>query len=100
MKKLISGILILLLVVVGISSCIKNDTTTPACTPLTFTAPSSEVATLKAYLDSTGIVATQDSRGFFYTIDDSVSTDTLHPTPCSDVSVTYLGTYPNGTAFD
>jgi FKBP-type peptidyl-prolyl cis-trans isomerase FkpA len=100
MKKLIPVILILLVIGLGISSCLKNETTTPTCTPLTVTAPSSEVATLKAYLDSAGIVATQDSRGFFYTMDNSASTDTLQPTACSDVSVTYLGTYPNGTAFD
>jgi FKBP-type peptidyl-prolyl cis-trans isomerase FkpA len=100
MKKLIPVILILLVIGLGISSCLKNETTQPACLPLTVTAPASEVATLKAYLDSNGIVAFQDSRGFFYTIDASGSTDTLHPTPCSDVSVTYTGTYPNGIAFD
>jgi FKBP-type peptidyl-prolyl cis-trans isomerase FkpA len=94
MKKLIPVILILLVVAVGISSCLKNETTTPTCTPVTVTAPSTEVATLKAYLDSNGIAATQDSRGFFYSLDTSASTstDTLHPTACSDVSVTYRGT--------
>jgi FKBP-type peptidyl-prolyl cis-trans isomerase FkpA len=100
MRKWISAILILSVIVAGISSCLKNDNTTPTCTPLTVTAPASEVATLKAYLDSNGIVATQDSRGFFYTMDDSGSTDTLHPTACSDVSVTYTGTFQNGTVFD
>ena len=100
MKKWIPVILLLAATGVSISSCIKNDTTQPVCTPLTVTAPSSEVATLKAYLDSNGIVATQDSRGFFYSIDASASTDTLHPTTCSDVSVTYTGTYQNGAVFD
>jgi FKBP-type peptidyl-prolyl cis-trans isomerase FkpA len=101
MKKLILGIVLLLVVVFGISSCIKNETTPPTtCTPLNVTAPSTEIATLKAYLDSVGIVATQDSRGFFYSFDTTGSSDTLHPTACSDVSVNYKGTFLNGTTFD
>ena len=92
--------LVLLITGTIISSCFKNETTTPVCSPLTVAAPASEVAALKAYLDSNGIAATQDSRGFFYTIDASASTDTTHPTPCSDVSVTYTGTYLNGEVFD
>jgi len=102
MKKLILGIALLLVVVFSISSCIKNETTPPAttCTPVNITAPFAEVATLKTYLDSVGIVATQDNRGFFYSFDTTGATDTLHPTPCSDVSVTYRGTYLNGTTFD
>ena len=102
MKNLIPGIVILLVVGLSISSCIKNDTTPPTttCTPLTVAAPSAEVATLKGYLDSVGIAATQDSRGFFYSFDTTGATDTLHPTPCSDVLVTYKGTFLNGTNFD
>ena len=100
MKKWIFSILILTVISIGIGSCIKNDTTTPACSPVTATAPGSEIAALKAYLDSNGIVATLDSRGFFYTLDASGSTDTSHPTVCSDVSVTYTGTFLNGVVFD
>lgn len=100
MKKWIPAMLVLSMVGVGISSCLKNDTTQPVCSPLTITAPASEVATLKTFLDSSGISAIQDSRGFFYNIDNSASTDTLHPTTCSDVSVTYTGTFTNGTVFD
>jgi FKBP-type peptidyl-prolyl cis-trans isomerase FkpA len=99
MKKWIPVVLIVSALGIGISSCIKNDTSRPACTPLTATAPASEVANLKAYLDSSGISAIQDSRGFFYTIESS-GTDTTHPTTCSDVSVTYTGTYLNGAVFD
>ena len=100
MRKWIFAILILFVLGVGISSCLKNNSTTPVCQPLTATAASGEVATLKNYLDSSGIVAIQDSRGFFYTMEDAGSADTLHPTTCSDVSVTYTGTYLNGVAFD
>ena len=100
MRKWTYAIVLLLVTGFGISSCFKNETTQPTCTTLTAAAPASEVAALKAYLDSNGIVATQDSRGFFYSIDASGSTDTLHPTPCSDVSVTYTGTFLNGKVFD
>lgn len=100
MKKCIPVVLIFSVIGIGISSCIKNGTARPACSPLTKTAPASEVAVLKGYIDSNHIVATQDSRGFFYSIDSSASTDTAHPTTCSNVSVTYTGTFLNGTVFD
>lgn len=101
MKKWITAILLLLVVGIFISSCSKNsNTTTNSCAPLTLAAPDSEVQNLKTYLNSKGIVATQDSRGFFYTIDASTSADTSHPISCSDVSVTYTGTFLDGTVFD
>ncbi|MEJ7694533.1 FKBP-type peptidyl-prolyl cis-trans isomerase [Daejeonella sp.] len=100
MKKCIRVVLIFSVIGIGISSCIKNDTAVPNCLPLTKTAPASEVAILKGYIDSNHIVAIQDSRGFFYSIDSSASTDTAHPTTCSGVSVTYTGTFLNGTVFD
>ena len=82
------------------NSCMKNETTTPSCPPLTVTAPANEVAVLKAYIDSNHIATTPDSRGFFYSIDFGASTDTAHPTTCSAVSATYTGTFLNGTVFD
>ena len=101
MKKYIPFVLIFLVVGIAISSCIKNENTAVrTCPPITIMAPANEVAVLKAYIDSNHIVSTQDSRGFFYSIDSSASTDTAHPTTCSDVSVTYTGTYLNGTVFD
>lgn len=81
------------------SGCLKNNDT-PACTPLTITAPSNEVAALKTYLDTNHINVQQDSRGFFYKIDSSASTAAGHPTACSDVSVTYTGKFLNGQVFD
>lgn len=100
MKKCLPVVLILSVIGMGISSCIKNDTVVLTCPPVTITAPANEVAVLKAYIDSSHIVATQDSRGFFYSIDSSASADTAHPTTCSDVSVTYTGTFLNGIVFD
>jgi hypothetical protein len=101
MKKSILFVLIFALICIVISSCIKNESSLVRnCPPITITAPDSEVAVLKAYIDSNHISATQDSRGFFYSIDFSASTDTAHPTTCSAVGVTYTGTYLNGTVFD
>ncbi len=100
MKKWIPVVLVVSVIGIGISSCIKNNTSIRTCPPLTITAPNSEVAVLKAYIDSNHISATQDSRGFFYLIDFPASTDTAHPTTCSDLSVTYTGTFLNGTVFD
>ncbi len=100
MKKWISVVLIFSITGAGISSCMKNDTAVRTCEPLTIAAPANEVAVLKAYIDSNHIVVTRDSRGFFYSIDSSASTDTAHPTTCSDISVTYTGTYLNGNVFD
>jgi FKBP-type peptidyl-prolyl cis-trans isomerase FkpA len=99
MKKSISVILISLLGTC-VSSCKKNDSVLPSCAPLTIAASAGEVAILKTYIDSNQIVATQDSRGFFYSIDFPTNTDTTHPTTCSDVSVTYTGTFLNGAVFD
>jgi FKBP-type peptidyl-prolyl cis-trans isomerase FkpA len=101
MKKWISVALIMLVFGMAISSCLKDDSTTlPDCSPLTTTAPANEVDSLKRFLSDSGIVATQDSRGFFYTLDNGASTDTSHPTRCSDVSVTYNGTFLSGESFD
>ena len=88
--------------VVAFTSCLKNDSNnnTTSCTPLTTTAPASEVDSLKAYLDNNHITATQDSRGFFYTIDSSASTAPAYPLRCSAVSVAYVGKLTNGTTFD
>ena len=74
---------------------------TTSCVPLTVAAPASEVAALKMYLDTNHITATQDSRGFFYTIDSSGSAGAVsNPSVCSDVSITYTGTFLNGQVFD
>ena len=101
MKKWISVVLIALVIGIGISSCLKDDSTRlPDCTPLTTAAPANEVDSLKKLLSDSGVVATQDSRGFFYILENGSSTDTSHPSRCSDVSVTYKGTFFNGKSFD
>ena len=101
MKKGITVVLTLMVISMVMDSCMKNETTTTSsCPPLNVTAPASEIAVLRAYIDSNHIAPTQDSRGFFYSIDFAASTDTAHPTTCSAVSATYTGTFLNGTVFD
>lgn len=101
MKRFLPFALIFSIVAVAISSCIKErDLPARTCPQITTAAPANEVAFLKAFIDSSNLVTTQDSRGFFYSIDSSASTDTAHPESCSDISVTYTGTFLNGTVFD
>jgi|SRR5215217_9062912 len=86
----------LIVVIIAISSCTKNVEN--SCPPVTVTAPDSQVAALQHYIDTAGIVAVKDPRGFFYAIDDSgVST---RPTPCSGITINYKGTLLNGNTFD
>lgn len=99
MKK-VSFLIVIAATTLLISSCIKNKVTEPSCSPVTVAASANEVAALKAYIDSNHIIATQDSRGFFYSIDSSASVTPGNPTICSDVSVTYTGKFLNGTTFD
>lgn len=86
----------LIVVIVAISSCTKNVEN--SCPTVTVTAPDSQVAALQRYIDTAGITAVKDPRGFFYAIDDSgIST---RPTPCSKITINYKGTLLNGTTFD
>lgn len=75
-------------------SCKKDGN----CPEVTITAPASEVATLKAYLDAANITATEDSRGFFYTISSQGSGS--HPDACDGVTVDYTGELTTGVPFD
>ncbi len=92
MKK----VLIVISLFVAITSCNKKDDT--KCPEVTTTAPASEVATLKVYLQANNITAVEDPRGFFYTIDAPGSG--TKPTACSGVTVNYVGKLTNGTTFD
>ncbi len=89
-------LLCLIIPVALLVSCIKSEK--PKCDDITITAPASEVAALRSYLDTNHITYTADSRGFFYHMD-SVGTGGS-PNICSYVTVAYAGTLLNGTAFD
>jgi FKBP-type peptidyl-prolyl cis-trans isomerase len=87
--------IVIFLSVIAFASCKKDNNRD--CSPLTIAAPSSEVETLRAYLTANSITATEDSRGFFYTINTAGSTK---PTVCNTVTVNYSGKLTNGTQFD
>ena len=68
------------------------------CPEVSTTAPATEVLNLQSYLTANGITATQDPRGFFYTIADPGAGD--KPSSCSGVTVDYTGKLINGSTFD
>ena len=91
MKKLLN----LVFPVFLMAACVKSGTNTSVnCDAVTLTAPASEVATLRAYLDTNNIIVTEDSRGFFYHID-SVGSG-AKPGICNAVIVDYAGYLLNG----
>lgn len=87
--------LVFLLTSVALVSCSKKDKNCPA---VNISAPLNEVASLRQYIDTNSIAATEDSRGFFYTITKAGSGE--KPNPCSSVLVNYVGKLTNGTIFD
>ena len=91
--------MLLILPIILFTACVKSDPApTNKCDEVTAVAPTAEVNTLKAYLDTNHITYTQDSRGFFY-IMDSVGTGGS-ANICNYVTVSYAGTLLNGTLFD
>ena len=95
MKIKFSAFILACLVIAG---CIKSDTKCPYKDSVTV-APATEIQSLKDSLDSVGIVATQHAAGFFYTISAN-GTGTGITNLCSNVTVTYKGSYFNGHVFD
>lgn len=85
----------MLIATIAITSCSKDE---PECPTVNVTAPATEVATLKAYLDANNITATADLRGFFYIINNPGSAQ--KPSVCSYVSVAYEGKLTTGQTFD
>ena len=90
MKNLFWALLLPLFVI----SCKKED----SCPEVTIKAPDAEITALRTYITSNSITATEDPRGFFYTIT-SAGTGSK-PTACLGVSVNYTGKLTNGTQFD
>lgn len=87
--------------VTALVSCKKDDETQePQCIgeTVTIAAPASEVQALRTYIQDNNITATEDTRGFFYTIDAPGSG--AKPTICSNVSVDYVGKLTNDSVFD
>jgi FKBP-type peptidyl-prolyl cis-trans isomerase FkpA len=97
MKKYL---LLLLLAVVGISSCKKSDSSaTDAATAATAAAQAkTDDAAIQAYLTANSITATKLASGLYYTV---VTPGTgAYPTAASTVTVNYTGYLLDGTVFD
>lgn len=87
--------LVVLLLAAGFSSCLK--TADKDCSEVGIKANAAEVDALRSYLETNGITATEDSRGFFYTIK---APGQQKPNICSAVTVAYTGKLTDGTIFD
>ncbi len=87
---------LVVLITITIAGCSKKEDTN--CPSVNVSAPDTEVANLKTYLDANNISATADARGFFYTIKTAGSAG--KPTVCQTVTVAYVGKLTNGQTFD
>jgi FKBP-type peptidyl-prolyl cis-trans isomerase FkpA len=94
MKKIL-GLSVLILAVFG--ACKKDDEC--KLTPPALVAPAGEIQSVKDYLASKGITATQDPSGIFY-VNTLEGTGTAMPNMCNTISFTYRGSLTNGTVFD
>lgn len=100
MKKLFPGLLIALLLVAA--GCKKNSAPVDnSCnySPSTIVAPLAEQQTLQDSLTAHGIQATKDPSGFFYTINNPGSGDSVSSL-CTTIAVFYRGGFFNGNGFD
>jgi FKBP-type peptidyl-prolyl cis-trans isomerase FkpA len=88
---------LMLIAAITITACSKDEPKLE-CPTINVTAPATEVANLKAYLDANNITATADPRGFFYIINRPGSAQ--RPTVCNYVSVAYEGKLTTGQTFD
>ncbi len=77
------------------NSCTK---TSKECEKITAVAPATEVENLRTFLSSRAINATEDYRGFFYTINSSGTG--ANPTSCDNITVNYIGKYTDDSIFD
>ncbi len=93
MKK---GLLVLMISGMLVGSCKKQET--PPCPEVTDTGAASELPTLRAYITNNSIIATEHPKGFFYRIETAGSGN--NPTPCSNITVAYVGKLTNGGTFD
>jgi FKBP-type peptidyl-prolyl cis-trans isomerase FkpA len=89
---------VILLTFIALASCKKDNTSTKDCSPVTIAAPASEVDSLRKYISSNSITATEDPRGFFYSISAQGSGD--KPSICNSVTVNYAGKFTDGTQFE
>lgn len=95
MIKTFSAIIISFIIFISCSKtgsvCNFNDST--------IVAPSSEVTSIQNYLTANNLSATQSPSGFFYKIN-AQGSGTSIVNLCSNISVSYVGKFTNGTIFD
>jgi FKBP-type peptidyl-prolyl cis-trans isomerase FkpA len=89
MKKILGFALLAFL----FTNCSKDN-----CDAVTTTAPTAEVTKLDSILKANGVVATKDTRGFFYKIDSAGSS--TKPTICNSAFVKYTGKLIDNTIFE
>ena len=95
MKKLVFGAIVSYIFITG---CVKSDT---KCSykDSNIVAPAAEIEALTDSLDTAGITGSQHSTGFFYKINNA-GTGSGITNLCSNITVTYKGSYFNGSVFD
>lgn len=89
---------VLIIATLIITSCAKK-TGTCSYSESKIIAPVAEIDSLRTILKDSGIIAVQNTAGFFYTINQPGS-GTSVTNLCSDVTVTYKGTFFTGKTFD
>lgn len=95
MKKILAALIIGSFLIAG---CVKSNNKC-SYSDSKVIAPAAEVDSLNTLLVDSGIVATQNSAGFFYTIDNPGSGVSI-ANLCSTISVTYDGSIFKGKTFD
>lgn len=96
MKKIFTVLIVSSIIVAG---CVKNDTKC-SYNDSTAVAPAAEIDSLAHLLaDTLGVTASQAPSGFFYNISGNGS-GTGIANLCTNVTVTYKGSFFNGHVFD
>lgn len=95
MKKILAGLVLFSFIIAG---CVKSDHKC-SYTDSSVVASSTEIDSLHKLLQDSGIVATQNPAGFFYTINKQGSGVSV-PNLCANVTVGYVGSIYKGKVFD
>jgi len=95
MWKILSGLILSSLL---IASCIKSDT---KCSYVDskVVASAAEIDSIHQFLTDSGLVAAPHASGFFYKISGSGTGNGI-TNLCTNITVTYKGTFFNGHVFD